>query len=145
MAMTMTELQHRHRRTLKGTLSNKLQSAKRRAKKDGMSFDLDLPFITNLWEEQGGLCAKTGIEMGRIGDGWLSPSIDRKDPRFGYEKENVQWTCWRYNDAKSNMSDEAFMSMCLAVSATYFKTLEGAETIRKEYAPSGVEAPSPQS
>lgn len=129
VAMTNTELQHRHRRTLKGTLSNKLQSAKKRAKADGMAFDLTLEFITELWNKQSGLCARTGVEMGRIGDKWLSPSLDRVDPTKGYEVDNVQWVCWRYNDAKSNMSDEGFISMCLAVAATYFKTLEGATTI----------------
>ena len=144
VAMTQTELQYRHRRTLKGTLSNKLQSSKKRAKASNMAHNLDLAYVTQLWEEQGGRCAKTGVEMGRIGDKWLSPSIDRIDPKEGYLKGNVQWTCWRYNDAKSDMSDESFTALCLAVAATHFKSLEGAETIRKEYASSEVEAPSPQ-
>ena len=123
-ALTATEHQYNHRRTLKGTLSNKLQSAKRRAKKDGMVFELDNKFITSLWEKQDGKCAKTGVEMGRIGDKWLAPSIDRIDNSKGYTKDNVQWTCWRYNDAKADMSDDSFRAMCLAVAATYFKNLE---------------------
>ena len=129
MALTMTELQYRHRRTLKGTISNKRQSAKKRAKADNLSFDLSTEYLTHLWEKQGGLCARTSVEMGRIGDKWLSPSIDRIDPSLGYVEDNVHWVCWRYNDAKSNMTDEGFVSMCLAVAATYFKTLEGATTI----------------
>lgn len=130
-ALTQTELQHRHRRTLKGTISNKLMSAKKRANKDNMEFSLTNFFMTSLWEKQKGICARTGVEMGRIGDKWLSPSIDRIDPLKGYIENNVHWTCWRYNDAKSNMSDDAFISLCLAVSATYFKQLEGATTIPK--------------
>lgn len=144
VAMTQTELQHRHRRTLKGTISNKLMSAKKRAKKDGMFFDLDNAYVTELWNKQQGLCARTGVEMGRIGDKWLSPSLDRVDPTKGYEKSNVHWVCWRYNDAKSNMTDDAFISMCLAVAATYFKQLEGATTIPKGSTTKWSEAPDNQ-
>ena len=131
VAKTNTELQHHHRRTLKGTISNKLMSAKKRANKDNMEFNLTNAFITSLWQQQEGKCAKTGVVMGRIGDKWLSPSLDRIDPLKGYTEENVQWTCWRYNDAKSNMSDDAFISLCLAVASVYFTQLEGATTIPK--------------
>lgn len=141
VAMTQTELQYRHRRTLKGTISNKLMSAKKRAQKDKLSFELDNAYVTSLWEEQKGKCAKTGVDLGRIGDKWLSPSLDRIDPSKGYVKGNVQWTCWRYNDAKSNMSDDSFMALCLAVAATYFKQLEGATTIPKGSTSKRMEAP----
>lgn len=144
VALSQTELQYRHRRTLKGTISNKLMSAKKRAKKDNLSFELDNAYVTLLWEQQEGKCAKTGIDLGRIGDKWLSPSLDRIDPTQGYVKGNVQWTCWRYNDAKSNMSDDAFISLCLAVAATYFKQLEGATTIPKGSTLKRVEAPDNQ-
>ena len=130
-AKTNTELQHHHRRTLKGTISNKLMSAKKRARKDNLEFSITNLFVTELWNKQLGKCAKTGVEMGRIGDKWLSPSIDRIDPSKGYVEDNVQWTCWRYNDAKSNMTDDAFIALCLAVASVYFKQLEGATTIPK--------------
>ena len=143
-ALTQTELQFRHRRTLKGTISNKLMSAKKRARNDNLSFELDNAYVTSLWEQQEGKCAKTGVELGRIGDKWLSPSLDRIDSLQGYTKGNVQWTCWRYNDAKSNMSDDAFTSLCLAVAATYFKQLEGATTIPKGSTSKRMEAPDNQ-
>lgn len=143
MASTQQELQYRHRRTLKGTISNKRQSASRRAKKDGLEFELTTKFLTQLWEKQQGLCARTGVEMGRIGDKWLSPSIDRINPQKGYTEDNVHWVCWRYNDAKKAMSDDAFVALCLAVAATYFKQLEGATTIPKGSTPKQAEAPSP--
>jgi hypothetical protein len=143
-ALTQTELQFRHRRTLKGTISNKLMSAKKRARNDNLSFELDNAYVTSLWEQQEGKCAKTGVELGRIGDKWLSPSLDRIDPLQGYIKGNVQWTCWRYNDAKSNMSDDSFTSMCLAIAATYFKQLEGATTIPKGSTSKRMEAPDNQ-
>jgi GH43 family beta-xylosidase len=122
-ATSNNELQYRHRRTLKGTISNKVMSAKKRARKDEMSFNISTPLMHEIWEKQQGKCAKTGVEMGRIGDKWTSPSIDRIDSSRGYEHDNVQWVCWRYNDAKSNMNDDQFVAMCLAVAATYFKEL----------------------
>jgi hypothetical protein len=100
-------------------------SAKKRARKDNLSFDITTPLMHEIWQKQEGKCAKTGVEMGRIGDKWTSPSIDRIDSSRGYEKDNVQWVCWRYNDAKSNMNDDEFVAMCLAVAATYFKELDG--------------------
>ncbi len=124
MALTNAELQHRHRRTLKGTISNKRQSALKRAKRDGLEFNISSEFLHELWKKQHGKCALTGVEMGFIGQKWLSPSIDRIDSTLGYTEDNVQWVCWRANDAKSNMKNEDFITMCLAVAATYFKGLK---------------------
>lgn len=124
VATKKSVIQYNHRRTLKGTISNKVVDAKKRAVRDGKSFNITTPFMTALWEKQQGKCAKTGVEMGRIGDKWLAPSIDRIDSSIGYEQDNVQWVCWRYNDAKSNMNDNEFIMMCLAVAATYFKELQ---------------------
>jgi hypothetical protein len=124
MALTQAELQHRHRRTLKGTISNKRQSAQKRAKRDGYEFDISTEFLHCLWKQQDGKCALTGVEMGFIGQKWLSPSIDRIDNSKGYTEDNVQWVCWRANDAKSNMNNGDFVTMCLAVAATYFKGIK---------------------
>lgn len=124
MALTQTELQHRHRRTLKGTISNKRQSAMKRARRDGMEFNLSTDFLHKIWEKQNGICALTGVEMGRIGSKWLSPSVDRIDSDKGYTEDNVQWVCWRANDAKCNMKNDDFVAMCLAVAATYFTNLK---------------------
>lgn len=121
MALTQAELQHRHRRTLKGTISNKRQSAMKRAKRDGLEFSLTTDFLHSLWQKQKGKCALTSVDMGFIGQKWLSPSIDRIDSTKGYTEDNVQWVCWRANDAKSNMKNEDFITMCLAVAATYFQ------------------------
>lgn len=121
MALTNAELQHRHRRTLKGTISNKRQSAQKRAKRDGLEFVLSSEYLHDLWNKQDGKCALTGVTMGFIGQKWLSPSIDRIDSDKGYTEDNVQWVCWRANDAKSNMKNDDFVTMCLAVAATYFK------------------------
>ena len=120
MALTNTELQHRHRRTKKGTISNKRTSARKRAKETGLGFSLTTKFLTDLWDAQQGKCALCGSELGYIGTDWCSASIDRINPSHGYLEDNVQWTHWRCNDAKSNMSNEDFVTMCAAITAQHF-------------------------
>ena len=117
MAMTNTELQHRHRRTLNGTISSKRQSAKQRATELGLEFALTTGDLHELWNKQRGLCAISGAELGYVGTGWCAASIDRIDPSKGYTLDNVQWVCWRVNDAKSNMKNEDFITMCAAIIA----------------------------
>lgn len=110
--------QYTHRRTYKGTTSNKLQSAKKNARYKNLEFDLDIDYVRSLWEKQQGKCALSGVTLGFIGAGWSAASLDRIDPAKGYIKGNVQWVCWRVNDAKSNMSSEDFITMCHAIAAT---------------------------
>ncbi len=123
MALTNNELQFNHRRTKKGTISNKRQSCKKNAASKGLEFSLSTEFLTDLWEEQGGCCALCGGELGFIGSGWSAASVDRLDPALGYVEGNVQWTHWRCNDAKSNMSNTDFLNMCAAITAKHFVPL----------------------
>lgn len=118
MALTLNELQHRHRRTFKGTISNKRGYARKNAIAKGLEFDLTNGFLTELWNKQNGKCALSGAELGYIGTGWSAASIDRIDPSKGYIPENVQWVCWRANDAKANMTNEDFVAMCKAIAVT---------------------------
>lgn len=120
MALTNTELQYRHRRTKKGTISNKRAFCKKNAKAKGVAFSLTTEYLTKLWDSQGGCCALCGGELGYIGSGWLAASVDRIDPNKGYVEGNVQWTHWRCNDAKSSMHNEDFLRMCAAITAKHF-------------------------
>lgn len=110
--------QRTHRRTKGGTISNKLQMCKKTAKAKGLDYDLTNAFLTALWDKQEGRCALSGVELGYIGSGWSSASVDRIDSTKGYVEDNVQWTCWRVNEAKSNMANEDFIAMCHAIAAT---------------------------
>lgn len=107
--------QRMYRRTRNGTVNDRMYSAKTRAKKKNIFYDLDMEYLVQLWDEQMGLCALSGVEMGYTGTGWASASLDRIDPDKGYAKGNVQWVCWRVNDAKSNMKNEDFITMCRAI------------------------------
>jgi len=116
--MTMTELQYRHRRTLKGTISNKLAMCKKAVKERGLECTITNEYLTSLWHKQEGRCALSGVTMGYIGSGWCTASVDRIDPTKGYIPGNVQWTCWRVNDAKAGMTNDDFVNMCRAIANT---------------------------
>jgi len=120
MALTQNELQRRHRRTLKGTVSNKRAYCRKNAISKGLEFALTTGYLHELWDKQDGKCALSGAELGFIGSGWVTASVDRIDPDKGYVEGNVQWVCWRVNDSKSNMKNEDFINMCAAIAAQHF-------------------------
>jgi hypothetical protein len=91
-------------------LSEKLSNSKKRARNHDLNFDLDLPYLAELWIDQKGRCALTGIVMEHEGgDLWDKNfrrfGIDRIDNSQGYIRENVRLTCHWSNNAKSTMSD----------------------------------------
>lgn len=55
--------------------------------------------LFNIFNDQGGLCAYTGIPMtfGSYLDKWWTCSIERKDVRIGYTLENVCLICYEFN------------------------------------------------
>jgi len=112
------EAQARYRRTYLGTVQAKYHGSKRNARAKGYTHTITLDFLKDMWASQRGKCALTGVDMGFVGSGWNSASIDRINPKLGYVPSNVQWTCWRPNEAKSNMTNDDFVAMCYAVAAT---------------------------
>ena len=112
------EAQSRYRRTYSGTIHNKYHGSKRNARAKGLTHTITVDFLKDLWEEQRGRCALTGVKLGFIGSGWTAASLDRINPNLGYVPSNVQWTCWRPNEAKSNMTNDDFVAMCYAVAST---------------------------
>jgi predicted RNA-binding Zn-ribbon protein involved in translation (DUF1610 family) len=97
-------------------LNYKLQVAKDRAKRQKTEFEINVEDLYDLYEEQGGNCAISRLPMLHLtGDQELSLSIDRKDNRFGYLKNNVQLVCTRINNMKSNLNQEDFIWWCKAV------------------------------
>lgn len=113
------ENQHKHRRTFGGTISAKLHGSRRNAKAKGYEHTLDREFLIELWERQKGLCALSGAKLGYVGSGWCSASLDRINPKWGYVPKNVQWVCWRVNDAKADMTDDDFVNMCTAIASKF--------------------------
>lgn len=84
-----------------------LNSSRKRALKLGIEHDLDLEWI--YLRLKAGFCEVTGLPFkfdyyvqnnGQGQQRSFSPSLDRKDPKKGYTRENTQLVVWVYNAAK---------------------------------------------
>jgi hypothetical protein len=76
---------------------------------------LSIEFLLSLFEEQGGKCALSGIELTRIsGKGQVetNASLDRIDPKGGYVPDNVRLVCGFVNSFRGTSSDKQFIWWC---------------------------------
>lgn len=87
-------------------------------KKPRLKSDIDLTYLTELWEKQDGKCAITHIPIilpsnaktwgkGKKPD---NASLDRIDSKLGYIKGNVQFIALSINLAKTDFSQEDFIA-----------------------------------
>lgn len=86
--------------------------AKRRAKIQGVSFDINPIDIKEIWPIDN-LCPALGIELviniGKVGQipssKFNSPSLDKINPALGYVKGNIAVISLRANQIKGNLTD----------------------------------------
>lgn len=90
-------------KTVQGRITCMLGSAKTRAKKKNVEFNLEKEDIVIP-----PVCPLLGLEMSveEMGLRSNSPSLDRKDPSKGYTKDNVWVISFRANLLKNNASVE---------------------------------------
>lgn len=91
--------------------------------------NLTLQDLSDLWDEQMGVCPYTGIEMQLPTDpvnGWskdvpprFRPSLDRIDSSQGYIRGNVQFISQMANHAKNSHSHEEMVAFCRAIAARW--------------------------
>jgi len=108
-----TAAQRRAKR-LESPLINLRESIKMALKRAGG--DITADFIFQMWLNQDGCCALSGIKM--IWGGGTGPqnmSIDRIDPLRGYYKDNVRLVCHAINSFRGRMTDEDLLKMALAL------------------------------
>lgn len=100
-------------RLLVSAISDRLMQAKARVKKfGGVDPDVDRDYLYQLFKEQHGLCALSGVTL-RIEKGAIAClSLDQIKPGIGYVKGNVQWVAWAVNRAKGDMDSDVFLDMC---------------------------------
>lgn len=106
--------------TLKGKLTNLVTQSKYRASKAGMGHEMNVAILTEMYHNQLGKCALSGLDMTIVGtrgsdEYWRSISIDRIDSSKGYVLGNVQLVCTGVNYMKKDMSDELFKHFCKTV------------------------------
>lgn len=83
-----------------------------------LEFNLTLKYLSELFDEQNGICALSGVEIGlpRVMRGnTRTASIDRINPNKGYVMGNVQWVHKDINYAKLAMQNDDFIAMCKRV------------------------------
>ena len=83
-----------------------LRGVKLRVKKCAMDYDLDIEFLTELYNNQNGICAYSGRKMVFDINSQERLSLDRKDSSKGYIKTNVVWCCWTANNIKQDLTME---------------------------------------
>lgn len=78
---------------------------------------LDAEFLAQMFSEQNGRCAVTGVPMTTLRGGrhYTNVSIDRIDSNRGYERSNVQLVCLVVNLMKLDMDMIEFRNWCAAV------------------------------
>ena len=79
---------------------------KTRATKFKRDFDLDIPFLIELFNTQKGVCLYSGKQMVFNINSRERLSLDRIDSSLGYIKTNVAWCCWQANNIKQSLSIE---------------------------------------
>lgn len=88
-------------------------------------FNLDLPYLKQLWESQNGVCPYTHFKLilptwNNSPDIRYRASLDRIDSSKGYVKGNVQFIATPVNYLKSTMSDEDTKSYLKEIAASIF-------------------------
>ena len=90
-------------------LARALASSRRRAKAKGTTNDLTLDQLLDLWQEQDGRCALSGVAMTyEITNGapnMYNASLDRIRPGLAYTIKNVQLVCSRANQIKGDLDN----------------------------------------
>jgi hypothetical protein len=102
----------------KGMFLTVFNKIKKTALKRGIEFSITMEEIGDLFENQNGKCALSGITLTlkkNTKDTTQTASLDRKDSKKGYMIENLQWIHKDLNKLKSDFSQEEFIEMCLKV------------------------------
>ena len=100
-------------RLLCSAISERLTQAKERARKFSQPEpDIDKEYLYQVFQDQKGLCALSGVLMKIEKRAISCLSLDQITPGVGYVKGNIQWVAWAANRAKGDMSQDMFVDMC---------------------------------
>ena len=89
-------------------------SIKRHANKRKIQFNVNIEYLWNLFQEQKGKCALSGLDLtfpSKYKERYTA-SLDRIDSLKGYNEGNVQWILGDINWMKNNFNQEYFIDIC---------------------------------
>lgn len=82
----------------------------------GYSWELTPEVINEMYDEQDGLCALSGLSIGWSKIGWdHTASIDRIDNNIGYTLDNIQLVHKKINMMRGSLTVDEFKELCAAV------------------------------
>jgi hypothetical protein len=112
----MAQIRERREREPTHMLGKSLRRGLQRHPTDNPASTADL---IQMWKNQGGRCAVSGIVMTWAKGTYLptSISIDRKDPKGGYSLDNVRLVCYAINAFRGVWSDDHMIEMARAIVA----------------------------
>ena len=84
------------------------------AVKRGLEFNVSSRYLYDIWQQQGGKCAYTGLDLELVGN--RQASVDRIDSSKGYIEGNVQWVLTKVNHMKWDSTEEEFLNLCSIIS-----------------------------
>lgn len=91
---------------------------KRGALKRGIPFKLEITEAWQVFQQQRGLCAMTGLPLQLNSTRAQSTgSLDRLDAAKPYEPGNIQWVLKEVNVARNTLGVEEFVELCRKVTA----------------------------
>ena len=103
----------------------RLSNIKRNVKKRGIKFNLSVVDLELQWKKQKGKCFYSDIDLKpHVTDNTFVNknnliSIDRIDPKKGYEKNNIQFVSYAINTAKQELSHLEFINICKYISKKF--------------------------
>jgi len=110
---------------ISGFIWNKV---KRNAADKGRCFTISIKSAWRLFLSQDRKCALSGADLHFASstkfhnNGVTTASLDRIDSSKGYSKNNVQWIHKSINQMKSNLPQQVFIDMCVAVASQQLST-----------------------
>ena len=106
---------YKHIFTPKTFLAKCLNVTRKNDRKVNREFNIDIKYLLELWELQGGKCAVTGIQMTYKFRDLRAVSIDRIDSTKGHIKGNIQLVCQFYNLGKKDHPDDQARSFIQSI------------------------------
>jgi len=114
-AYNKKKLTNRGKKDLNRILLERWHGIKDRARASGYVIDFGWEVLKEIWENQNGICALSGIEMtyemfnGRV---HTNVSVDKIDCYKQYSKNNIQLVCMAANQMKSDMPFDKLIWFC---------------------------------
>jgi len=110
-------------RTFEGQMKHRVRAARGRAQRFGLDFDLAVQDLLELWDEQDGKCAISGLPMvidsgEEKGKQAFRPSVDRIVPKRGYVRGNIRLVTTIVNFGINKWGLDPFLAMCEGVVQT---------------------------